>query len=147
MFSLTQSAIEINQCRQYLQHSHCGGYVSFEGWVRQYNAGLKVSHLYYEAHHTLAIKEGQRIITDAKEKFAIQEAFCIHRLGDLIIGDIAVWIGVSAPHRDAAFKACQYIIDHIKHSVPIWKKEYYEDKSDTWVNCENCKNLNSPLMT
>ena len=143
MFSLTQSAIEIEQCRQDLQHSSCGGYVSFEGWVRQYNAGLMVSHLYYEAHHELALKEGQHIILEAKERFAIQEAFCIHRLGDLAIGESAVWIGVCAPHRDAAFNACQYIIDHVKQRAPIWKKEYYEDHSDLWVNCQRCGNHDS----
>ena len=140
MFSLTHSAIEVDKFRQYLQHPLSGGYASFEGWVRQYNAGLEVSHLYYEAYPALAIKEGQCIYVEAKEKYAIQEAFCIHRLGSLSIGEIAVWIGVCAPHRDAAFKACQYIIDQIKQRVPIWKKEYYADKSDHWVNCRHTKN-------
>ena len=134
MFSLTHSTIE----KQPLQNPLCGGYVSFEGWVREYNAGLKVVRLYYEAHETLAIKEGHCIISEAKERFAIQEACCIHRLGELSIGEVAVWVGVCAPHRDAAFKACQYIIDHLKQRVPIWKKEYYADDSDQWVNCAHC---------
>src|SRR3990167_1106333 len=140
MFSLTRSAISVDQCRQSLQNSRCGGYVSFEGWGRQYNAGQEVDHLYYEAHDVLAIKEGQLICFEAKEKFAIENIFSIHRLGKLNIGEIAVWIGVCAVHRVAAFQACQYIIDQIKQRVPIWKKEYYTDNSHLWVNCQHCQN-------
>jgi molybdopterin synthase catalytic subunit len=65
-------------------------------------------------------------------------AACVHRVGDLRVGELAVWVGVSAPHRDEAFRACRYIIDEVKHRVPIWKKEHYVNGDSGWVNCERC---------
>ena len=62
----------------------------------------------------------------------------MHRVGDLQLGDVAVWVGVSSPHRDEAFKACRFIIDEVKHRVPIWKKEHYANGDSGWVNCERC---------
>jgi molybdopterin synthase catalytic subunit len=116
----------------------CGGYVSFEGWVRNRNEGQEVIYLEYQAYEALALKEGNRIMTEAAERFPVQHALCIHRVGKLEVGDLAVWVGVSAGHRDEAFRACRYIIDEIKHRVPIWKKEYYSDGDSGWVNCEAC---------
>ena len=77
-------------------------------------------------------------MAEAAERFPIENASCIHRVGELDIGDLAVWVGVSAGHRDEAFKACRYIIDEIKHRVPVWKKEHYEGGDSGWVNCEAC---------
>jgi len=68
----------------------------------------------------------------------VARACCAHRVGTLAIGELAVWVGVSAPHRGEAFDACRYIIDEVKHRVPIWKKEYYQDGDSGWVNCERC---------
>ena len=68
----------------------------------------------------------------------MRRAACEHRLGDLAIGEVAVWVGVSAPHRDEAFRACRYIIDEVKHRLPIWKKEHYVNGDSGWVNCERC---------
>ena len=65
-------------------------------------------------------------------------ALCVHRLGDLGFKEVAVWVGVAAPHRDEAFRACRYIIDEVKHRVPIWKKEHYASGDSGWVNCERC---------
>ncbi|MBT8142777.1 MAG: molybdenum cofactor biosynthesis protein MoaE [Gammaproteobacteria bacterium] len=139
MFTLTEQPIErtalIKQCKDV----QCGGFVSFEGWVRDHNHGQKVSHLVYEAYPELAIKEGQCVIAEALEKFAIQKAHCVHRTGHLDLQDIAVWVGVSAAHRDAAYQASQYIIDEIKARVPIWKKEFYQDGQISWVNCPRCQ--------
>ena len=105
-----------------------GAYASFEGWVRNHNDGRAgVLHLEYEGYEQLGIKEGERIIAEAATRFDITKAHCIHRLGKLEIGELAVWVGVSAAHRDAAFDACRYIIDEVKHRVPIWKKEHYVD--------------------
>ena len=82
--------------------------------------------------------EGNKIIAEAREKFPIIDATCVHRVGLLEIGDIAVWVGVSSGHRGEAFDACRYIIDEIKHRTPIWKKEFYTDGHSGWVRCENC---------
>ncbi len=121
-----------------LRDQACGGYVSFEGWVRNHNDGRDVQQLEYEAYESLGVKEGQRIIGEAMERFQIEHALCVHALGSLELGHMAVWVGVSSHHRDAAFAACRYIIDEVKHRVPIWKKEHYTDGDSGWVNCEAC---------
>ena len=68
----------------------------------------------------------------------MRHAACEHRLGDLAVGEVAVWVGVSAPHRDEAFRAARYIIDEVKHRLPIWKKEHYVNGDSGWVNCQRC---------
>lgn len=139
MFHLTEKPIDRTQLIRRCQNISSGGFVSFEGWVRNHNHELAVSHLVYEAYPRLAEKEGHRIFNSALDKFDITHAYGVHRTGKLDIEDIAVWIGVSAVHRAAAFEACQYLIDQIKASVPIWKKEFYVDGQDSWVNCPNCE--------
>lgn len=121
-----------------LKDPGCGGYASFEGWVRDTNEGRAVARLDYQAYQALALKAGARIVTRAAAEVGASRARCVHRLGTLAIGDLAVWVGVSAPHRDEAFAACRRIIDEIKREVPIWKKEYYADGDSGWVNCERC---------
>src|SRR5882762_7086187 len=137
-FRFSRTAIDVPSVRAELADPACGGYTSFEGLVRNHNEGQSVRHLEYEAFEPLAVKEGERIIAEAIERFGIEHAACIHRIGDLAIGELAVWVGVSARHRDEAFRACRYIIDEVKHRVPIWKKEHYENGDSGWVNCERC---------
>lgn len=115
-----------------------GGFATFEGWVRNHNEGQSVVALEYEAYESMAEQEGLQIIAEAMEKFDILEARCVHRVGQLAIGEMAVWVGVAAAHRKEAFRACEYIIDEVKHRVPIWKKEYYTNGDSGWVNCEQC---------
>src|SRR3954453_14554571 len=137
-FSFTREKINESEWRKQLQDPTAGGYASFEGWVRNHNEGLPVRHLEYEAFEPLAVKEGERIVAEAIKRFGIERAACVHRIGDLAIGEMAVWVGASARHRDEAFRACRYIIDEVKHRVPIWKKEHYENGDSGWVNCERC---------
>jgi molybdopterin synthase catalytic subunit len=118
-----------------LADAHAGACVTFEGWVRDHNDGRPVLALDYEAYAPLAEKEGERILAEAREKFAIVSAVCIHRVGSLRIGDLAVWVGVSAAHRGAAFDACRFVIDETKARVPVWKKEHYADGDTAWINC------------
>ena len=117
--------------------SSTGAVVTFEGKVRDHNYGRSVTLLEYEAYQELAVMEGEKIINEAKNKFGVIQATCIHRLGLLNVGDCAVWITVMASHRVQAFKACRYIIDEIKTRLPIWKKETYNDESSQWVNCQH----------
>ena len=77
-------------------------------------------------------------LDEAQARFGISAACCVHCLGTLEIGELAVWVGVSAAHRDEAFAACRFIIDEVKLRVPIWKKEHYADGDSGWVNCEGC---------
>ncbi|HNR21553.1 MAG TPA: ThiF family adenylyltransferase [Steroidobacteraceae bacterium] len=137
-FRLTSASIDVAAAQRELADPAFGGYVAFEGWVRDFNEGRRVEHLEYEAFEPLAVREGERILAEACERHGVTHALCIHRIGDLAIGELAVWVGVSAPHRDEAFRACRQIIDEVKHRVPIWKKEHYEDGDSGWVNCERC---------
>ncbi|HEX9138837.1 MAG TPA: molybdenum cofactor biosynthesis protein MoaE [Steroidobacteraceae bacterium] len=137
-FRLLSTPFSGEALRVELADPACGGFAAFEGWVRDHNDGRRVQSLEYEAHAALAVREGERIIAEAVERFGIRRALCVHRVGSLNLGDLAVWVGVSAEHRDEAFRACRYIIDEIKHRVPIWKKEYYDRGDSGWVNCERC---------
>lgn len=134
MFLITPTAIDVARYKQQLKHDQCGGFCSFEGWVRNHNNNNEVSRLEYSAYEALAVKTGEAIIAQAKKQFDIEDAICIHRVGQLDIGDMAVWIGVSAAHREATFEACRYIINTLKADVPIWKKEFYFDKKrHEWI--------------
>jgi adenylyltransferase/sulfurtransferase len=137
-FSFSSAPLEPGRFRAALEDASAGGYASFEGWVRDHNEGRTVERLEYEAFESLAIKEGERIVAEAIAKFGVTRAACMHRVGSLAIGDLAVWVGVSSAHRGEAFTACRYIIDEVKHRVPIWKKEHYTDGDSGWVNCERC---------
>jgi molybdopterin synthase catalytic subunit len=137
-FRLETSAFDERPLRAELLDPNCGGYAAFEGWVRNHNEGQQVQRLEYEAFVPLALSEGEKIIAEARTRFGVQRALCVHRTGALELGDIAVWVGVAAPHRDEAFRACRYIIDEIKHRLPIWKKEHYVSGDSGWVNCERC---------
>ncbi|HEX6395843.1 MAG TPA: ThiF family adenylyltransferase [Steroidobacteraceae bacterium] len=137
-FSFSSSPLDPAVLQRGLRDDQCGGFAAFEGWVRDHNEGHAVTRLEYEAFAELAEKEGARIVQAAIEKFGVTRAACVHRIGSLAIGDIAVWVGVSAVHRDEAFRACRFIIDEVKHRVPIWKKEHYVNGDSGWVNCERC---------
>jgi molybdopterin synthase catalytic subunit len=135
-FAFSDQAIDVDTLLATLDHPAAGGVVTFEGKVRNHNDGQAVVKLEYEAFAELASKEGQRVIDEALQKFAIISAVCVHRVGLLAIGDMAVWVGVAAAHRGAAFDACRYIIDELKQRVPIWKKEHYASGDSGWINCE-----------
>jgi molybdopterin synthase catalytic subunit len=137
-FRFVQTAIDTAEARRELLDLGAGGYASFEGWVRDHNEGREVIRLEYEAFQELAVKEGDRIVADAVRRFGVMHALCIHRVGALELRDMAVWVGVSSAHRGEAFDACRFIIDEVKHRVPIWKKEHYLSGDSGWVNCERC---------
>jgi molybdopterin synthase catalytic subunit len=141
MFDISEQNISIDDLRNQMMHPGSGGFCVFEGWVRNENEGRAVRRLEYEVYAPLAISEGEKVIAEAMQRFPFLSACCVHRSGLLEIGDCAVWVGVSAPHRDEAFKACRYIIDEIKTRLPIWKKEHYVDGDSGWVNCERCANV------
>ena len=138
MFRLTNQAIDLEGLRTELNSDEAGAFVSFEGRVRNFNDGKAVLKLEYEAYEALAIKEANKIVKEAADAFPVLGIICVHRVGSLKIGDVAVWVGVLSRHRGEGFDACRYVIDHIKARVPIWKKEYYADGSTSWVNCAEC---------
>jgi molybdopterin synthase catalytic subunit len=135
--SIAAAPVDIATLRRALERPGCGGFCLFEGWVRETNDGRQVSALDYEAYAELALSEGERIIDEAVQRFGVADARCMHRVGRLAVSDTAVWIGVVAPHRDAAFRACRCIIDEIKQRLPIWKKEHYLVGASSWVACSH----------
>ena len=117
-FRFSAAPLDTQALRAELADPSCGGYAAFEGWVRNHNEGQRVTRLEYETFAALAEREGARVIAEARERFGIRRALCVH--------------------RDEAFQACRYIIDEVKHRLPIWKKEHYESGDSGWVNCERC---------
>ena len=138
-FRFSSTAFDIDAERRALADPASGGYASFEGWVRNHNEGLPVTRLEYEAFAELAVREGERIIAEACARFGVEHAACVHRVGDLAIGELAVWVGVSARHRDEAFRACRQVVEAVKHTSPIWKQEHYVDGDSAWSEgCSLC---------
>ena len=133
MFSISDSTLDPNELKKQVINPQSGGFVCFEGWVRNHNENKSVKALHYEAHAKLALQVGNEIIAQALKKFDINAARCCHRTGHLNIGDMAIWVGVSADHRKAAFEACEYILNQTKAQVPIWKNEQYVDGQTGWV--------------
>jgi molybdopterin synthase catalytic subunit len=144
MFRLTPESIDAAGLRAALENDAAGACVTFEGIVRNHNDGRAVLRLEYEAYPALANKEGEAILREASARFNILGAACVHRTGALEIGSMAVWVGVVAAHRGEAFDACRFIIDTVKHSVPIWKREFYADGTVEWVGCAGCSSSPHP---
>ena len=133
-FRIADEPFDTAPLRERLLRDEAGSCNMFEGWVRNHNEGRPVHGLRYESYVALAQTEGERIMAEAVERFSLGEAVCVHRIGDLEIGDLAVWVGVSAGHRDMAFAACRWIIDEVKARVPIWKHERYADGDTGWLH-------------
>ncbi|HEX7370139.1 MAG TPA: molybdenum cofactor biosynthesis protein MoaE [Rhodanobacteraceae bacterium] len=134
VFSISETPIDAVGLRHELEASGVGAVVCFEGRVRNQNDGRAVNGLSYQAYVELAATEGQRIIEEARSRFAVERILCVHRIGDLALGEVAVWAGVSAGHRAAAFDACRFVIDEAKARVPIWKREHYVEGASEWLH-------------
>ncbi len=119
-------------CQNFISHPGAGGIVHFVGTVRNQTQGKVVTKLEFEAYVPMAISEMRKIAERAAQQWPIQKMAIHHRVGTLGIGEIAVIISVACPHRKAAFKACSFAIDTLKETVPIWKKEFFEDGA-VWV--------------
>ena len=135
-FALTATAIDAERLRAGLEHASAGALATFEGRVRDHADGRSVRLLEYQVYPELAQAEGERVVAEALARFDVIAAHCTHRSGILPIGDMAVWVGVAAAHRGAAFDACRHIIDEIKQRLPIWKRETYAEGDSGWVNCQ-----------
>ena len=133
-FALSDTPFDPAALQAGLRDPRAGACASFEGWVRDHNDGRAVAGLRYEAYAELAEREGGAILAEAMARFDILDAACVHRVGDLAIGDLAIWAGASAAHRDAAFAACSWIVDQVKARVPIWKHERYAGGDAGWLH-------------
>lgn len=144
LFELSSVAIDPGSLRERLADPAAGAFVAFEGWVRDHNEGKSVRALEYQAYERLALSEGRRLIIEALKQTGAHSALAVHRTGRLAVGELAVWVGVSAAHRGEAFACCRQIIDELKVRLPIWKKELYVDGHSGWVNCERCAHAHAP---
>lgn len=129
---ISDEPLNIQSCIDWVMSPQSGGIDVFIGTVRNATKGKTVLQLEFEAYEPMAIKEMEKIAAQTFEKWAVQKLLIHHRVGVLAVGEVPVIIAVSAAHRDAAFEACQYVIDTLKQTVPIWKKEIFED-GEVWV--------------
>ncbi len=132
MIELDQKPLDINKAIDHVSDRSVGGIDVFIGTVRNATKGKKVIALEFEAYEKMAISEFEKIVAQANAQWPLHKVAILHATGKKEIGDVAVVIAVSSAHRDAAFMACRYIIDTLKKTVPIWKKEIFED-GDVWV--------------
>jgi molybdopterin synthase catalytic subunit len=129
MFVLTRSAIDLAAIEGALRRPECGGTVLFLGTVRSPNQGRQVDYLEYEAYPGMAEREMERIGEKVCEKWGVRRLAIVHRIGRVGVGEISVVVAAASAHRRQAFEACQYAMDRVKESVPIWKKEYFSGGS------------------
>jgi molybdopterin synthase catalytic subunit len=129
---LTIKPISIESAARRVVPPECGATVTLDGYVRQFTKGRETLYLVYEAYEEMALKEMRKLIDEAHNKFEIANIGIVHRLGKLDIGETSVVISVAAPHREAAFDACEWLIRELKRTVPIWKKEVYAD-GEQWI--------------
>lgn len=130
---ITKERLDLNECYQFVTDDACGGISAFIGTVRNSTQNKEVTQLDFSTYKPMALKEMQKIADQALAQFAIKKIAIHHAEGLLQIEDVPVIITASAPHRKAAFEACQFAIDTLKETVPIWKKEHFSD-GEVWVN-------------
>jgi len=132
---ITHDRIDVASITEYLKRPEDGATVIFEGVVRNHSRRRRTLFLEYEAYEKMALKELDELINQALTCFQIRDVAVIHRLGRLEIGETSVLIVVTSAHRAAAFEACRWLIDTLKKTVPIWKKEHFEDGA-VWADGE-----------
>ncbi len=129
---IIDTPLDITACISSVLHPASGGIDVFIGTVRNETKGKPVVRLEFEAYETMALREMRKIADEARSKWPLHALVLHHRTGVLMPGEVAVVIAVSAKHRDSAFKACRFVIDTLKQTVPVWKKEVFED-GEVWV--------------
>ncbi|PSL49801.1 molybdopterin synthase subunit MoaE [Chitinophaga niastensis] len=119
--------ITVQEALEFIQAPECGGEVIFAGTVRNHTKQRSVLKLFYECYEAMAVSEMHKIAQQVQEKWPVQKLAMLHAIGDKYPGDLAVVIAVASAHRGVAFDACEFVIDTLKETVPIWKKEFFAD--------------------
>ena len=135
-FELTTEPIDVGSVARRVVPRRCGATVTLDGYAREWTRGRRTLHLEYEAYAPMALSEMKRLGEEAHRRFDIAHLGIVHRTGRVEIGETSVVVAVSAPHRRAAFEACEWAIKELKRTVPVWKKEFFED-GEVWVEGEN----------
>jgi molybdopterin synthase catalytic subunit len=133
--AIVRQPIDIQAIKKSLERPEDGSALFFDGIVRNNTRGRRTLFLDYEAYESMALNEMEKLAQAALEQFKVRDVCLVHRLGRLEIGETSVLIGVASAHRVAAFEACRWLIDTLKKTVPIWKKEYFEDGA-VWADGE-----------
>ena len=133
--AIVREPIDIRAIRKSLDHPEDGAALIFDGVVRNNTRGRRTLFLDYEAYESMALNEMEKLAQASLERFKVRNVCLVHRLGRLEIGETSVMIGVASAHRGAAFEACRWLIDTLKKTVPIWKKEHFEDGA-VWADGE-----------
>lgn len=133
MIQIVRDPIDHQAVLTAVSSPRAGALVTFDGRVRDHSRDQEVLHLHYEAYEPMALQEMQKLAVSAKKKWPIEEVAIVHRIGTLEIGQTSVFIAVSSAHRQDAFKACVWLIDTLKETVPIWKKEFFKG-GEVWVD-------------
>ena len=134
MLTFSETPIDDAALRASFTAHTAGALLVFEGVVRNFNDGRQVVRLEYEATPALAVAEYEAIVQEASRLYPLIWVRCVHRIGPVVPGETAVWLGVATAHRAEAFDACRYLIDHFKARVPVWKKEWYDNGEAVWVH-------------
>jgi len=141
MKHIQNTAINYSELFDDFRHPHSGAVVLFSGEVRDNNKGRAVTHLEYEAYEPMANKMISEILEEAKSRFKLNQAACVHRVGRVEISGCAVVVITGSGHRKEAYDANRYIIDRVKNEVPIWKHEFFADGTSEWgQNCDCVSN-------
>lgn len=134
-YEITTEILDVGAIARRVVPPECGAIVTLDGFVRQFTKERETLYLEYEGYKPMALKEMEKLGAQAGEEFEISHVGIVHRVGKLEIGETSVVISVAAPHRKAAFAACEWLIVQLKRTVPIWKKEVYAD-GETWIEGE-----------
>lgn len=132
MISLTHSEIDIASIVREVKTPASGAIDIFVGTTRDHHKGRQVTLLEYEGYEPMALKMMEKIAEDVKQRWPLHRVSIVHRLGCVPVGEVSVVLAVSSGHRREAFEACQFLIDALKQSVPIWKREYFSDGTIEW---------------
>lgn len=136
MIQITEQPLDPDRITSQVRQTTNGAVVTFLGTTRLFSEGKRVVKLEYEAYEPMARKKLEDIMQEMRAEFGVVDIAIAHRIGPVDIGEISLVVAVAAPHRREAFLACHKIVDRLKETVPIWKKEFFEDGS-RWVACED----------
>ena len=132
MFAITRDPLDPQPLVEAVRKNESGAVALFYGVVRNHNMGRSVQYLEYDAYESMAVKKLREVADEVCAKFPVNGVAALHRIGRLEIGETSLLVAVSSPHRKEAFEACHYAVDRIKETVPVWKKEVWEDGSE-WI--------------
>lgn len=135
--AVTNQPLSLAHAQEFITDDQCGGQNYFLGTVRNHNEGKQVTSLEYQCYEKMCEKLLKQFAEEAKLEFGIKKVFISHRHGHLQLKDIAVLIATAGAHRDECFKATRFLIEKIKHDLPVWKKEHYVGEEPQWVQCHH----------